>query len=141
MAVGVAANVVQFLDIGSKFVSSCWEIYTSNRDGVGALPDLQVITKDFDGILKDLEQSEHDGSCLSSEDQDFQPLVANCRQVASQLMESLQKVNSPNKSRKRDAVREAVKRLWNDEISAVEVRLQKLRQELIVHLLGLIRCV
>ena len=141
IALSVAGNVVQFLDLGSRFVSSCWEIYSSSRDGIGELHDLKTITEDFDGVLKDLERSDHDGKSLLGEDRGFQPLVANCRELASQLSDSLRKINSPNKTRKRDAVRETIKRLWNDEISALQVRLERLRQELIVHLLGLIRYV
>lgn len=139
IAVGIAANVVQFLDFGSKFVSSCWEIYTSSRDGIGELPDLKTITKDFDGILKDLERSDHDGKSIPEEDRGFQPLVANCRGLANQLSDALREINSPNKARKRDAIREAIKRLWHNEISSLQIRLERLKQELIVHLLGLIR--
>ena len=58
IAVGVAANVVQFLDVGSRFVSRCWEIYASNRDGTGERFDLKTITKDFDEVLHDLECSD-----------------------------------------------------------------------------------
>jgi hypothetical protein len=136
-AVGVAANIVQLLDFGSRFVSSCWEIYTSSRDGIGELPDLQTITKDFEGVLKDLEQS--GAKSLPGEDRRLQPLVTKCQQLAGQLSDSIRKIIPPNKARKRDAVKEAIKRLWNDEISFLQVRLDRLRQELVVHLLGLIR--
>ena len=139
IAVGIAANVVQFLDFGSKFISSCWEIYKSSRNGIGEFSDLQTITEDFEGILKDLERSDHDGRCLPGEDRGFQPLVASCQGLAGQILDSLRKINSPNKLRKRDAVRETIKNLWHSEISSLQLRLERLRQEPIVHLLGLIR--
>lgn len=139
IAVGIAANVVQFLDFGSRFISSCWEIYTSSRDGTGEFHDLQIITEDFDKVLKDLKRSDHDGKYLPEEDRGFQPLVASCQGLSDQLLDSLHKINSPKKVRKRDAVREIIKNLWHNEISSLQVRLERLRQELIVHLLGLIR--
>lgn len=136
-AIGVAANVIQLLDFGSRFVSSCWEIYTAGRDGVGEFPDLYAITKDFEGVLKDLKQS--DAKSLPREHSGFQHLLAKCQDLAGQLSDSISKLNLPNKARKRVAVKEAIKRLWNDEISSLQTRLERLRQELIVHLLGLIR--
>ena len=76
---------------------------------------------------------------MPEEDQGFQSLVATSRDLARQLLESLRKIQSSGKARKRDAIREAITRLWDDEISTLQARLQRLRQELIVHLLGLIR--
>ena len=139
LAIGIAANVVQFLDVSTKLTSSCWKIYISRRDGVGALPDLQTITEDFERVLIDLERSGNDGKSLSEEDRVFEPLLVKCQESAAQLSEYFHKINSPGRARKRDAIWEAIKGLGKDEISSLQVRLERLRQELIVNLLSLIR--
>ena len=55
---GLAANIVQFLDIGSKFVSSAWKIYSSGRNGMGKISDLVRLTGDLQTILKGLQTSD-----------------------------------------------------------------------------------
>ena len=48
VAVGLAANIFQFIDIGSRFIPTAWYICTSGRQGLAELLDIQKTTEDLE---------------------------------------------------------------------------------------------
>lgn len=72
----------------------------------------------------------------------LQQLVRNCERLAVELLSSLQKIHLPEKSRKRDALSAALRMIWQEEeLKSSQLRLDRFRQELILHLLSSIRFV
>ena len=139
VAVGVAANVVQLLDVGARLIGSVRDIYTSNRDGVGELPEMILITSDFKRILNEFDCTARDSKVLPEAEQGFQTLVSTSQKLATDLLNALPSFSGAYTPRRRDALKEALKRFCKDEIPALQLRLERLRQELMLHLLALIR--
>lgn len=137
---GLATNIVQFLDIGSKFVSSVWKIYSSGRNGIGKIPDLVRVTGDLQMTLKGLQTSATDKNEIIEGEHDLRQLAGQCQIVAMELLDSLDKISPPDGTRKRDALSVAFKMMWKEEeIRGLQARLDGFRHQLTLHLLALLR--
>ena len=137
---GLAANIVQFLDIGSKFVSSAWKIYSSGRNGMGKISDLVRLTGDLQTILKGLQTSDENINATIEGEHDLRQLAKQCQSVAMELLDSLERINPPVPIRKRDALSVTFKMLWaEEEITGLQSRLDGFRHQLTLHLLALLR--
>ena len=142
IAVGLASNILQFIDVGSKLVSNVWTIFTSGREGLATLLDVQKVTKDLEQILRDFKIPKDANVCLDSSDNGLQQLVGSCEHLAIELLESLKKFDLPEKSRKRDNLKAALRLIWKEEeLKSLQSRLDGYRQEIVLHLLTLIRYV
>ncbi|KAH0559273.1 hypothetical protein GP486_004211 [Trichoglossum hirsutum] len=139
-AFSLAANIVQFIDFGSNFASNVCKIYWSGRDGAGEIPDLRKITDDLQEVLKGLQlPAGNDGEIPGSE-RGIRQLAEQCQHVATELLNSLNKVSLPDKARKRDALKAAFKIIWKEEeIKSLQVRLEGFRHQLTLHLLASLR--
>ena len=111
---GLAANIVQFLDIGSKFVSSVWKIYSSGRNEMGKIPDLKRVTGDLRIILKGLQTSDENKKETIESEHDLRQLAGQCQTVAMELLDSLDRINPPDQIIKRDALSVTFKMIWKE---------------------------
>ena len=137
---GVAANIVQFLDFGTNFVSRAWNIHSAGRDGIRDISDLRSITTDLQEILQSLRAPVNDNDELSGERTDLRQLAEQCQLVATELLKSLQKIKLPDKTSKRDALKAAFRLVWKeDEIRHLQARLEGFRHQLTLHVLALLR--
>jgi hypothetical protein len=131
-AFGLAANILPFIDFASKFVSILWNIHFTGRDGVEELTDLCKIAQDLHNVLQILHVDDGgDG---------MEQIVGECQKLGSELERSLEKLNLPEKVRKRDALKTAVKIVWKvDELKAIQTRLDMFRSQLTLNLLASLR--
>jgi hypothetical protein len=125
-AVGLAGNIIQFVDFSGKLVSKTAEIYKS---GAGALienVDIETATNDL--IL--LSTKLHD-SADSAGDTALRKLCQSCGDVAQQSLGALNKAKANGKHQKWKSFRKALQSVWNKEdIAALEQRLVRYRGEL-----------
>ena len=137
VAVGLASNIIQFIDFGSRFVSSAWRIYQTG-ESKGELPHETI--NDLRTLLAQLRSSQTEAGQSNEDEAGLQKLVGSCQRLADELLSSLQKVNLPAKARKRDALKTAFKTMFKeDEIKSLQAKLDEFRQQLMLHLLSLIR--
>jgi NACHT domain len=125
-AIGLAGNIIQFVDFGGKLVSKTAEIYKS---GTGALienVDIETATNDLILLSTKLHDSAH-----SAGDTALKKLCQSCGDVAQQLLLALDKVKANGKHQKWKSFRKALQSVWNKEdIAALEQRLARYRDEL-----------
>jgi hypothetical protein len=125
-AIGVAGNIVQFVDFGGKLISKTAEIYKS---GTGALienVDIETATNDLIRLTTKLQDSAD-----SVDDRALKELCQSCGGVAHQLLTVLDKVKAKGKHEKWKSFRRALLSVWNKEdIAALEQRLVRFRNEL-----------
>jgi hypothetical protein len=99
-AFGLAANVIQFLDFGSRFTINLWSFYQASRDSKETLPDVESITQDLQHISAGLAVRDELGGpqLAKSSDQGLSQLAADCHAVATDLLSLLATLNkSKNK--------------------------------------------
>jgi hypothetical protein len=142
-AFGLAANVIQFIEFGSKLTSSFWQLYKSSRDGVEEVsfaPHLQTMTSDLQSIVDGLVDPE--SGDRSDDESGLCKLAKGCQVQAVELQNLLSSlcVAGSGKYGKREALKAAFKAVWKEnEIKSFETRLGQFRQQLSVHLLSSLR--
>lgn len=142
LAISLVANVLQFIDVGTRFVSTVWKFYNSRRQGLPDFLDVHKTTKDLEDVLHSLKTPNKTSESLDGNESGLQDLVNDCDHLASELLYALQKIHIPEKSRKRDALRVAFTMTWKKEdLRSLQSRLDGFRQELVLHLLSVIRYV
>jgi hypothetical protein len=133
-SVGLASNVLHFLDFGASFVSKAWSIYHEGEEAVESARGLKVITVDLQRVAKSLETTKADDSS------EVARISRECSQVATELLTSLHKIGTPNIGNRKSAVKTAFKLMWTrDEIECLRGKLDGFRQQLIVQLLVSVR--
>jgi hypothetical protein len=72
----------------------------------------------------------------------MQQIVEECQKLGSEMENTLRKLNLSDKIRKRDTLKAAVKLLWKeDEIKAIQTKLDAFRSQLTLHLITSLRSV
>lgn len=131
--IGLASNVLDFLEVGAKFVSKAWNLYHDGEDAADNVPDLKAITSDLERVSKGLQASDAPKDELAQ-------ISRQCSEVAAQLLASLRKLGTPQKGSAKSALKTAFKLMWkSDEIEALKARLDGFRQQLMVQLLLSVR--
>ncbi|ORY14705.1 hypothetical protein BCR34DRAFT_225132 [Clohesyomyces aquaticus] len=136
-ALGLAGNVVQFLDFGSKLISESHAIY-NNASGAGtANVELELVYTDLSHLTKALENPPD----VSSNEGELRQLASSCRSVAVELLDIVQalKVNKNCKHRKWRSFRQALKTVWKQsDIDTLQARLDSFRGQLTVRLVAIL---
>ena len=135
VALSLAANVVQFIDFGSRLATQFWSFYKSSSKALFH-PDLDQINIDLQRVLTELQVP------LCQTNSGVEQLVGDCHKISMELDLVLRSLSEAKASSTRDALKAAFKAVWKeDEIKAFQERLDRFRAQLNLHLLTIIRWV
>ncbi|KAI9766763.1 MAG: hypothetical protein M1839_004767 [Geoglossum umbratile] len=125
-AIGLAGNIIQFVDFSGKLISKTAEI---RKSGTGALAEnINIETATNDLAL--LSTKLHD-SANSASDTALQELCQSCNTIATELLIVLDSVKVHGGQNKWKSFRKALQSVWSKEdIALLEQRLARLRDEL-----------
>jgi hypothetical protein len=144
-AFGLASNILQVIDFGSKFVSIAWKIYRSSNaalDNAQDFVDIQRITKDLQIVLPILQDPEYHNDVAANDQNGIAELASDCSKVTQKLLDSLYGLLSEGRNRKWTSMKTAFKTLWMEsEIVGLQNRLSEFRQQLTFHILVSLRLV
>ena len=132
---GLAANVMQFLEFGSKIVS------VNHRAGQQYLA-LDIIATDLERVTHDLEVSiqAKPSDDASQSDLMLQQLATQCRDVCLELLQVLNKLQVHDGRGKWKSFYKALASVWSErQINGLHKKLDSFRQQLILHLLMALR--
>lgn len=133
----VAANVMQFVELGVKIVTQFNKLYAAARNGIDAVPDTRAITMDLSLCLNRLEKDSI--AEPTDEDSSLLQLSQSCRKIAYELQTKLEAIAPAGKG-KREAAQNAVRALWTEnDIKDLENRLDGYRNQITMHLVTRIR--
>lgn len=141
-ALGLAANIVQFVDFGSKLLERANEIRNSTSGQLEEYTELETITKSLANASRDFDLSvaRNKNRQLTSNDANIQTICHDSQVVADKLLDALNKLKSQGKNRKWTSVVHALKSIWGqEEIDSLKRRLDGFRQQLIVAILVALR--
>ena len=131
-ALGIAGNVVQFIDFGLKATSKAREIHRNNEGKTAENTDLELISKDLVALSAQLYASV--GS--STETEALEELCGRCAKTAGELLSALQSFTVAGKKTKCKSTRKALKTIWGRErVEELKNRLLGFREELKLHFL------
>jgi hypothetical protein len=136
-ALGLAGNIVQFIDFGSKLVCKGRQIYKSSDGALDRHVDLEAITNDLVLLSAQIEPSKYrnqESDHQSKEEAVLLKLTTACNDVALTLLTALNSIKVTGRHRRWKSVRQALKSQWNTEnIEELSRRLSGFREELILH--------
>lgn len=147
-ALSLAANIVQFIDFGGKVLSGGFKLYKNRPGGtvLGEANDTKIITQSLQRLIEDLNQPIKQSDSpngvieLSQTEVDLRNLAAKCIEIANELLNAISKVELQGKGGKWDVFRAALKHvLAEGKIERIRQRLDRFRQEIIVHILACFR--
>ncbi|KAI2470822.1 hypothetical protein F4781DRAFT_441423 [Annulohypoxylon bovei var. microspora] len=138
VAVGLASNVLQFVDFTAKLIGISNELRNNaasseNRDHKVIATHLETLSQNISDSAKAISQT---SATASPEEKALQPVADKCRELSKILLERLNKCGiqaGQNDSRFHRA-KGAIKAIWNKrEIEEISSRLEYFRSELILH--------
>lgn len=142
-ALAVANSAVQFIDFTCKVLAESYKLRTSTKDQLGEYETVVNVTTQLRDISLDLatHAGNHQGtSNLSQDDKNLQELCQSCHSISVQLLGALDKLKVNCGSSKWDTFRQAFCTVWSrEEIEALERKLDKFRQQLVVGILVSLR--
>lgn len=143
-ALSIAVAIAQFIDFGSKLISTSVSSYKSPNGIIGQLNDHKFVTEQLQGLVDRLTCSNEpifEGG--HKEEQEIRAICVECGRIATELLEEVKKISgndSPNVSKstkdkglhkKRNAIGQGLRYLWNeDRVNDLSIRLGIFRQEL-----------
>lgn len=142
-ALGVAGNVIQFIDFSSKLIRGATEVYGSVSGLPDNLRDIAAITKSLDSFITKLP-SGSPPPAASANEKAFAQLAESCRQTCIQLQQLVQEIKgSGNQSGSRVksfgvALRGLIRK---GELEELEKRLDRYRSQIVSHFLWILRSV
>ncbi|KAK7710806.1 hypothetical protein SLS64_005711 [Diaporthe eres] len=138
-AIGLAGNIVGFLDFGFKLLSKAREIQASGSGTAAANENLASLTQHFQRVTASLRGQKVSGA-LTGDDVAIQELAAECDSVAIELMELVDSLRARTSKSKRESLRAAF-REWRkgDQKDELQPRLDRCRSQLNLQLTSLMR--
>ncbi|KAH7092091.1 hypothetical protein FB567DRAFT_576556 [Paraphoma chrysanthemicola] len=143
-AMGVAGNVVQFVDFACTVVSKTRKIY---RTGVGLSEDhltLKIIGEDLVHISQRLGQPlaplSSPSNQLSDAEEALEKINKACAEEADKLLVALNRLKRTGSDKYWNSFKAALRTIWNqDEIDGMVKRLENFRNALDTHILIALR--
>ncbi|KAF8862787.1 hypothetical protein BDZ45DRAFT_183438 [Acephala macrosclerotiorum] len=127
-ALGLASNIVQFVDFASELVSGSVELYRSADGTSKRNVELASITSDLKSISSSLKSADHDEGQIPA-------LSKQCKTLADQLLGMLQDLAVKGRHRRWNTFQQALRGMLKDkEIRDIEGRLSQFRSQLILRL-------
>jgi len=138
-AVSLAAAILQFVDFGSKFIVSGYEIYRSADGATEENLDIEHLTLMIHEFQERFSPSPNP---LTRSGQELQKLAQECSNVAEDLLALLDKLKVKDKGTFRtwDAIRQSCRLAWKKgEIAKKEKLLNNISTQVNSRLLYMIR--
>lgn len=138
-ALGLAANIFQFIDFSSQLLSGTLEIYQSATGASSEIIEIEHISEHLSSFNEEL--SSQPTASRSSRDVAVEKFAGRCKDISDELLKviaELKVVDGPN--RKWRSFRKALKTLWKKEkIQSLQNRLDMMRQQLTLELSASVR--
>ena len=147
-AIGLAANIAQFIEYGLSLFSQGREIYTSTRGATEDYLEIETVVRDLrnlsDNITAAAYQDDSRQKQPSEDEKAIRALADSSKGVANRLLVSIQalKIQDDDDHRKLTSLRLAFRSMWKrKEVEELERRLQRIQEELRTRMLSALECV
>ncbi|KAF4630923.1 hypothetical protein G7Y89_g7210 [Cudoniella acicularis] len=138
-AIGLAGNIIAFIDFGFEIVSTAKEIYNSTSGAASGNTDLKFLTDKFAELVLNLER-EKPTTQMTPDELSLNSLAVECSRLSLKLQELLQNLKARKEGSKKAALgavfRNMRKKKEKDEL---ETKLENCRRQLHLHLTKLSR--
>ena len=131
-ALGVAGNLVQFIDFGLKATSKEREIHKSAAGTLQENIDIEAIAEDLAAVTKELELS----SVTPTSNSNLDDVCVRCKKTEADLLSALKALKVEGERSKVKSVRQALKAILGKKgVEEMKTRLEGFRDEMQFHVL------
>lgn len=125
VAIGLASNIISFIDFGSKVINQGYEIHQSTTGATQDNIDTETLINDLSYHLEKLEVNDSI-TVLNESDQNLQNLASECANVARKIQRKLDKVKTNRNARNKhyESFAKAFRGVW--EKRSLDEQRQKL---------------
>ncbi len=141
IALGLAGNVVTFIDFTGKLINGSLELYNSADGASASHKVLEDVTKDLENLCDGLipTRSNIFGSGPSDSEITLLPVLESCRKLGQELLAVLEGLKVKGRRRAWQSARQALKCAWRaNEIKCYKDQLDLYRSQLASRLLSLL---
>jgi hypothetical protein len=142
-ALGLASNVVQFVDFSWKLLSSGNTIYHSKNGALLENQEVEMIADDMSQLTHRLHKSlvlTRKSALLTEAEKELMSLSQACEAVAKELLAALDKLKIKGKRHRWNSFLGALMTVWTeDKVAAIRRRLEEFRSQLDTHVLMSLR--
>jgi hypothetical protein len=140
-ALGVASNILTFIDFSQKLISSSCEVYSSTTGATDENVDLRLLTHDLQALT---ERLCFDGDAISaaadSDAASLRDLASKCRGLSNDLLKLLRRLETKNEKSRLESFRVALRSLQKKgELESLEKRLSMYRRQIFDRVLLMMR--
>lgn len=142
----IATAVIQFIEFTTGLVNKGISIHSSASGQTVDHHELESITKSLEQTSEDIQESitkesqQQGRRQLTGNDRELQRIAADCQKVANELLDVLSQLASKGPKSKWRSFRQALRATWNEgKIQALETRLDRFRQQLMMNVLNSLR--
>lgn len=132
-ALGIAANIIQFVEFGCNLFSKSRALYKASDTRVEESVELEIISKALKRLSNDLiaipssTMSQSQAEANLQAEADLLPLAKRCQAIADELLVALDKLQVNGGKGKWQCFRSALKRIWKShEIDDMARRLDSI---------------
>lgn len=137
-AIGLAGNIVAFLDFSSKLVSGTYEIYSSNATMTDEHADLAKVIEDVHAVTRRLTYSA--GPAVTDDEIALLGLINKCRELSGDLVRSLQRLQAKRPKSKLESFRVAWRAMREKEkFESLEKRIDRYRRQILDRIVIMMR--
>ncbi|KAK0513341.1 hypothetical protein JMJ35_004327 [Cladonia borealis] len=111
-ALGLAANIIQFVEFGCKLFSESRELYKASDRLVEESVELEIISKALKRLSDDLIAIPSSTMPQSQAEANLLPLAKRCQAIADELLVAVNKLQANGGKGKWQCFRSALRRIW-----------------------------
>jgi ABC-type transporter Mla subunit MlaD len=132
-SLGLASNIIQFVDFATKLIGESRTIYKSASDAGKDNLVLQAVTNDLSRLTNSIVTSNNFSD-------DLRKLANETRSISAELSDVLEKLRSKRSKTRWNSFIVAIREAWSqDKINSTSSRLSRLQAQVNTHLLVEIR--
>ena len=136
-AVGLAGNIVQFIELSSNVISKSHEIYKSKSGAVRDILDLERLTQALITLDPQICKTIRPPgilSALTAEQQQLEDVRLHCMEIASELMKAIKDLKMKHALQRWKSFKKALRTVWEKKkIESIEMRLAACKTQLTMH--------
>lgn len=137
-AIGLAANIIAFVELTSKLVSGTYEIYSSSDGMTDEHADLTKVIEDVHAMTRRL--SYNAGLAATDDELALLDLVKKCRKLSEDLVRALKRLQMKNPKSKSESFRMAWRAMRDKgNLESLEKRIDKYRRQILDRIVIMMR--
>ncbi|KAI9660684.1 MAG: hypothetical protein M1821_010036 [Bathelium mastoideum] len=129
-AIGLASNIIGFVEFTSKLVSGAYEIYSSTARMTDEHADLTKVIEDVHVVTRRLGYSA--APAVTDDEAALIGLIEECRKLSEDLIRALQRLQTKNPRSKRESLHIAWRAMREkSNLESLEKRIDRYRREIL----------